>query len=451
VKPKDAAALISDMRLEWTDNREKVAKVDRWYRGRLIPADLPDVPKEHQNEAFALIQRALGQWLRLVVRVVAQQLYIEGYRDQDGNSRDAEWNVWRVNRFNAKQSVVYRAALAHGMSYVAVLPGKLNGEPMPKLVPKSALRTITFWEDPVDDEWPMYALEGELLSKPEEHPKRYRWTLWTPDEVWKFDDPDTGSDLKLVDHRQHRLGVVPFVRFAADMDVDGRADGEVKPFIDMAARINQTVFDRLAVQRWGAFVVRWAADVEPDDDETITRFVERLKVSGLLISENENARFGSLPATPLDGYIRATQEDIKQFAAVTQTPPHALLGDLINLSADALAAAETGLARKVTDYKHSFGENHEQLLRQVAWMIGEEPDVHSEVVWADLESRSLAQVADALVKLAKVGVPNEYLWSKLPGATPQDIDRWKEEAAQQDALTALFGEIADAGQVLVEE
>jgi hypothetical protein len=43
-----------------------------------------------------------------------------------------------------------------------------------------------------------------------------------------------------------------------------------------------------------------------------------------------------------------------------------------------------------------------------------------------MESRSLAQAADALGKLATMlGVPVELLWEKIPGFTEQDVDRAK--------------------------
>jgi len=64
--------------------------------------------------------------------------------------------------------------------------------------------------------------------------------------------------------------------------------------------------------------------------------------------------------------------DIRDLAAVSQTPPHHLLGHVANLSAEALAAAEAGLTRKVTERKHAFGESWEQTLRLAAYMMGDE-------------------------------------------------------------------------------
>jgi len=59
-------------------------------------------------------------------------------------------------------------------------------------------------------------------------------------------------------------------------------------------------------------------------------------------------------------------------------------------------------------------------------------DVEGEVVWRDWETRSQGQLVDALVKLATIGVPREVLWERA-GASPQEIDRWRDMAAREAA------------------
>jgi hypothetical protein len=56
-------------------------------------------------------------------------------------------------------------------------------------------------------------------------------------------------------------------------------------------------------------------------------------------------------------------------------------------------------------------------------------------VWRDTTPRSLAQVADALGKLAQLlDVPPRALWEKIPGVTETDIRRWEAMADDRDAL-----------------
>jgi hypothetical protein len=217
----------------------------------------------------------------------------------------------------------------------------------------------------------------------------------------------------------------------------------------MASRINQSTFDRLIVQRFGAWKVRYATGMaEPETDTERRAALQLLEVGDILVNESTDAKFGVLPETSLDGFIKAKEADVRDFAAVTKTPPQELLGEMVNLSAEALAAAEAGRTRKVSMKKLMFGESHEQALRLAAAVAGDAAgaaDTSAEVVWKDLESRSLAQTADALGKVAQMlQVPVEILWRKLPGFTQQDIDEAKaiidEQGSVSGAMQRLFAD-----------
>jgi hypothetical protein len=163
-----------------------------------------------------------------------------------------------------------------------------------------------------------------------------------------------------------------------------------------------------------------------DAEQWRKRVAVILRVSDFLAADDPDTRFGSLPATPLDGFIAAHDADVRALAAVSQTPVHELLGQLANLSAESLAAAESSLTRKVEARKHTLGESWEQTLRLAALVDGDlesARDVSSQVSWRDMESRSLAQAADALGKLATMlNVPVELLWEKIPGFTQKDVE-----------------------------
>jgi hypothetical protein len=125
------------------------------------------------------------------------------------------------------------------------------------------------------------------------------------------------------------------------LDLEARADGEVDPYIAVAGRINQTVADRLIVQRFASWKVRTITGMaKPDDLSEADQAKMRLKIEDILIAEDPDTKFGVLPETGLQGFVEARDADIHDLAAVTQIPPYALLtGKMSNLSADALAAA----------------------------------------------------------------------------------------------------------------
>lgn len=442
---------------EWWANYRKVDVTDRWYRGKLKTTDKPRLPDRHTKEIKELRDRAIGRWLGLVVSATAQVLYVEGYRPADSSENSPLWDIWQANQMDARQSAIHRGALAHGLSYVTVLPAERNGEASVKLRGKSARRMCTFWDEPADDEYPLYAIEGEVSGSRSNQLTRVK--LYDDEAVYTLDVKDGKPEFLSFD--EHRVGVCPVVRYGL-MDLDGRADGVVEPNIDMAARIDQTVFDRLVVQRFGAFVVKYitgmdqtAIPIEGEtEEEAQKRALLRLAISDFLAVDDPDAKVGSLPPTPLDGYIRSGEADIKQLASVTQTPPHALLGDMINLSAEGLAAAEMLHSRQAQEWKHSLGESHESAMRLSAHILGDADaaaDDSAQVDWADLESRSLAQVADALGKLATMlGVPPQALWSRIPGVTQTDVESWKQLASDDDEVGTLLRDLAEQSQSTVE-
>jgi hypothetical protein len=140
-------------------------------------------------------------------------------------------------------------------------------------------------------------------------------------------------------------------------------------------------------------------------------------------------KFGSLQATPLGGFIESIDMSIRHLAAISQTPPHHLLGQIANLSAEALQAAETALTRKIQEFQATFGESWERVFRLAAELAGDTAtaeDFSGEVIWRDMESKSLAQAADALGKLKQqLQIPAQGLWKRVPDATQAEVEEWK--------------------------
>jgi hypothetical protein len=111
---------------------------------------------------------------------------------------------------------------------------------------------------------------------------------------------------------------------------------------------------------------------------------------------------------------------------------------MFNLSAEALAAAESGQRRKIAERETTWGESWEQALRLAASVEGVDVADDAEVRWRDTEARSLAATVDALGKLTQMlGVPPQELWEKVPGVSQQDVERWKATAQSSDAFAQL--------------
>jgi hypothetical protein len=159
--------------------------------------------------------------------------------------------------------------------------------------------------------------------------------------------------------------------------------------------------------------------------------------SRLWMFPGKDAKAFEFSAADLDNFRKAIDGLVRDLTAQTRTPPHYVAGQIVNASGDALKAAETGLVSKVRDKMVYFGEAHEEAMR-LAFLAKDKNDpraqaTDAETIWKDPESRSQAEVVDAAVKLASIGVPQEALWERI-GASPQEIDRWK-ALAEEEALT----------------
>jgi hypothetical protein len=446
MRPAAAQDLAQTLYPVWQKNRADIDRIDKWYRGK---NDKPWMPRQSTQEYKDLQSRAINRFLKMVVRSYYEVLYVDGYAGSGEADNASAWTIWQANGMDAKQMAVHEGAMAHALSYVSVMPGvDFRGERMPVLRGLSSRSTFAWYQDDVDD-WPMYVMVGKTGTLN----GQTVWHLTLVDDEARYRFSAVDDRVTFIDLETHAAGICPVVRFANELDLEGRAEGVVEPNIPLASRIDQDIFDRLIVQRFGSWKVRTIAGMEipetvkEDEVETYVATQKlRLKVEDMLVSESPDTRFGTLDESSIDGYVKAYETDIREMATVESVPPHQLLGQMANLSAEALAAAESSFSRKVEARKTMFGESWEQVLRVAAHIAGDEAgaaDFEAEVRWRDMESRSLAQTADALGKLAQMlGVPPQALWERIPGVTQKDLERWKRLAEEADPFAALAGQLA---------
>lgn len=401
----------------WQAERQKLDTIDNWLRWS---PEKVRVPQSADQEEKYLRDLAETPWLGLVVTTVAQQLVAELVRSnakgEDGKSKDVDpiWQPWIRNRMASRQRAIHRAALGYGYAYTQVTPGD-SGAVIRGYSPRDV---YAVYADAVEDEYPMYYLRvrGD-----------HRYIV--DEETVHVLGIENGK-LVYIEPRAHDVGVAPLVRYSNQIDLEGRTPGEVEPFIPAAQRINKTTFDRLLVQHHSSWKVRTATGLEdPKTPEENERRKMLLRQNDILTG-GEGVTFGTLDETSPEGLIKAEEADIETLAAVSQTPAHALTGKMINLSADAITEARAMLDLKAGERKVGFGDSHCQTLRLASHVEGREEDANDfslVIDWADLESRSMTQAADALGKMATMlGIPPEKLWDRVPGITPDVAKGWLE-------------------------
>jgi len=464
----DLSSLVQDKLIPALNKeRQRLRRIDCWYRW-----DHEDVklPRSATAEHRALVKLSKAPWLGLVVTSTAQCLFVDGFRsvlDPVGDPEEINaqlrqkpdspplpvkdkpilpegpWRIWLANQMDKKQAAIHRAALAYGYTFATVLPGvDFTGEDMPVIRGVSPRKMIALYEDPASDDWPKYAMERLDSDKGEE---RYR--VFDESDVYtvvlKTVKPDDGKpNFKIEKRETHGANVCPVVRYCNELDLDGRTPGEVEPHIALAARINKTSYDRLLTQHFNSWKIRWIAGMaEPDTDENAARAKLKLQQSDFLIAGDADTKFGSFPETGLTGFIDAHEADVEALAAVTQTPTHELTGKMVNLSAEALAAARASQSQKVDERKRAFGGAHTQALRLASFLDGDDEhakDITGRVTWQDTSIRSMAQAVDALGKAATMlHVPDQALWSRIPGVEKSDVAEWERLRKMQDPLEQM--------------
>ncbi|MEU7200274.1 phage portal protein [Streptomyces sp. NPDC045470] len=452
LRPEDLAE-IGFSRLK--ADRVRLDKIDRYLRG---DHDGPYVPRTATEEYKLLAKRAITNWLPLLVKTPSQAMAVEGYRrTSDGQAEHAappEWEVWQANRMDARQTPVMRAALAYGQAFVTVLPDVADpARPVIKGV--SPRLMYAAYDDPAADDVPLWALQVESVPAQEGTEVR----AWLYDATTVHELMVGGKEgPRVTGSRPHGFERPPVVRFAPDIDLEGRVTGVVEPMISIQDRVNQSVFDLLVVQSFGSFKVRTISGMTPEfvrdaDGELVYDSATgkpkvvpvQADASRFLVAPDPDTKFNQLDETPLGGYLEAIEAATKAMAALSQTPPHYLLGSVINLSAEALAAAEAALSRAVDEYQHAFGESWELVLGLCAVLGGGELDHHARVHWKDTESRSLSQTVDALGKAVQMlNVPPRALWPRIPGVTATDVEEWTLMSEQDDPTAQLAASMAKA-------
>lgn len=420
-KDVDYSKIIERMDALLSAEIARAEKIDNYYYGK---HPNPYMPKEAGHEYKLLAERSINNVMPLIIHNKEQMLYVEGFMSSDSTELAKAWDTWQYNRMDSRQVALYHTVLKYGVAYTTILPGEGKHPIIKSYSPRNM---IAAYEDPANDEWPVYALE--VLDWYRDGERRYR--LYDSTHVHTL-SVHTGTPYRVdvMESEAHGSPYCPVVRWTYNLDLEGRYQGEIEPLMTAQDRLNQTSMDRLLVQTFASWKVRTVSGMilSADDREA---YEQKLKVAKdrILVAQDPDTRFGSLPETPLTGFIQATRADNEAIAAIAAVPPHYLSGELNNLGAEAIAEARAALDANVEQIKHSLGEDVEQCMRAISLLIGDTAgaeDYTAQVFWRDMQSRSLASTADALGKIATMlGVPEEALWDRLPGVTSSDVERWK--------------------------
>lgn len=438
----DAREVAVDLMKVRDDEQDRLGRIQTYMRGQQKKIYSP---RRTTQEYQQIVHMSKVNILPLVISTFAQNLFAEGYRGAKAKDNEDAWKIWQDNRMDQRQALIYRSALTYGLSYATAF--KKKGEDGALITPYSPCELTAVYDDPVNDEWPVYAATCAHGYDRETRKRVMRIDLL--DDEWRYRFVKSADSKILIydaeGSGEHGLGVCPVVRWVnVGQDLDEGPVSEVEPLMDLQDQVNNTTYSLLIKQQFQAFRQRWISGMTIEEDANgADRQPFQAGVDRVWHAESPDTHFGEFAEGDLAGLLDSRQSTLLIVSVLAQISPHALLtsGGVSNLSAEALAALESSQQRKQAGMKTSFGESNEQLLRLCCKAAGIDgwDDRSSQIVWRDTESRSLAQVADALGKLATaLNIPPRALWNLaldfLPTLSQQDIESWAAEADKADGL-----------------
>lgn len=390
-----------------TDGMMKQARAE-WSRLRWLQKSIEGglnktwMPENADSEYKDMLTKARSPWLLFVRDCLAQGTIVDGYSHED------TWReAWQGNGMDARQVALNREVIGLGYGYLLDLPAQGDGVMMR---PLSAHSTFSTKEDPWDDS-PTYVLH-KVNDK--------RWFFF--DDEAQYIITGTPQKIEKLDVVPHGMGLNPVTMIANEFTMEGFPKSSIEPAIPVYKRIVDATFTLQMLQRYGAFPQKYQSGGTIGRDANGNALI-RPSVDSMLHSTDPETRFGSFAESNIGQVVGALDAHIKHLSAVCQVPPHYLLGAVVNMSAEGIAAAESGYFRSIADHQVVMGEGYELSLRKAAAILGHDDaaaDTSSQVHWADTSTQSLGQIGDFVVKLQTVGAPMELLFAMVPGWTKTD-------------------------------
>lgn len=466
VAPAEAVSTLNKLVEELRNRQSVVERLDKAYRGEHALTFASDDFREYFGRRYSQFS---DNWCGIVADAPHERLEVTGIRLAGQRNGDADlWDAWRENDADAFSDLAFLDAIVAKRAY-ALVWGDEDGSPR-----------IT-WEHPsqaivgYDPETRARVAGAKVWA---DDTREYA-TLYLPDELWKFSRPvggihvpgvnlEGGWSLRGGEARiPNPLGKVPLVELPNRPRLLGEPFSDIEGTLAMQHAINlfwAQLFAASDEATLGQRVVLGAEMptvpiLDEDGNQVGERPIDLKKMARdrALWIEDPNTKISQWEPAKLDVFTDVVEIMVGHIAAQTRTPAHYLLigGTIANVSGDAMKALETGLVQRTQEKTQHFGRAVRDVFELVALVgddVGKAKAVRGgQVLWADVENRSDAQVADAALKDKQIGLPLAYILEKRYGLAPAEIERVmgmaREEAA--DPIAAVL--LGDAGVVGSDE
>ncbi|MFI2431979.1 phage portal protein [Streptomyces sp. NPDC018693] len=466
-----ALQLVSLLENELIRRRGKIDLYNDYYRGKH--------PLKFASSEFAKFhgQRYrdfADNWVQVVADSPVERLTVTGFLADGETTADRDlWRVWQVNGLDADSQLGFLGAVTGARCFVLVW-GDPDDPDMPVVTFEDASQCI------VDYEPGSRRLRRAALKRWQDGNQDYA-TLYLKDEVWKFSRPlqqqDKSPQMADVDEEFKRwqprdpeelrepnpqpnpMGVVPMVELPNKPMLVKDPISDVAGVVAMQDAINLLWAQLFTASDYASFPQRVVLGAERP-------MIPKLNSAGEIVGKQpvdldkfmvdrvawitgKDAKIAEWQAANLAMYTSIIEVAVGHLAAQTRTPQHYLIGKMANLAEGALLAAETGLVKRCDEKILWYGQGLREVGRLIALAKGEYGKAQAlrsgRVLWADTESRSHAQMADALLKLKALGFPFEWLALRY-GLTPTevaDVVAMRQAEAEMDPVAEISRMMAE--------
>jgi len=382
-----------------------------------------------------LLHNLTDNYMTLVVDAPAERCRVQGFRF-GSDADDQAWDIWQANGLDAQANMVHTESIKLGEAYWMVQPDDdtplITAEHPSQVIVAHApgnrrkrLAALKKWRDGEDYYANVYLPDGIVKYRSTEKQLR---------------DRDAAKRWTTIESSSNSLGEVPIVPIPNNPSMlrGGRSDLSYGA-VSLQDQITKTVVDLLIGSEYHGLPQRVLLGVEPprDSNGKPIPFQQAAK-SRLWYFGNSDAKAHEFSQADLSALRESIDGYIGDLAAQTRIPIYYFRPAAIsNISAEALIGLDAGLVSKSNDKKDAFGEGHEEAMRLAFKSIdASDPRASStdaETIWKDTESRSMAQLTDAVSKEVAMGLPFEAALEKL-GYSPQAIDRILAQRAEETFL-----------------
>lgn len=449
------------------DKRVKThQRLEPYYENDDAKANLPRAVTEARLTKLYrhLMPVSEAPWGSLIVDSKLDRLEVSGITDPvNPEAAKACWGIWQDCHMDSESKLAHCSVLIDGRCYATVWRDDKTGKPDIALDDMTQM-IVEFAEG-------SRHIRTAALRRWAEGGRVYA-TLYRPEGLYKYQGPRDSANTptssvewerREVDGEEWPLpnifadGSIPVV----ELRVNGRlkpgrfphARGEYAHVLGLIDRINLLTFLGLVIAFWMGFPLRGVLgaklkhellvddDGQPLMDEATGKQKTRSKPpfdahpDSVFQIEDPTAKLAEFKAA--DRKNLSIFAELDELAMLSKTARHyfPLENGMSNLAAEAIVASEGGMLAAVTGHKSSLDDGEEEVLRLGGKLLDRPVELSSraELQWKKHESRSLAEMADAFVKLSGGASGNGLPWMAAAelalNATQDQLARWESQAA----------------------